>query len=76
MNIENVLEMLNCDIGDVEEEINKLTIIERWVQLEMLETCEDNNIMKNCLKDSLNNLLERTGRKPLWMKKRIINKEK
>ena len=68
MKVENVLEMLGCDIDKVEEEINKLVIVERWVQLEMMGVCEDNDVMKVVLKDSLNTFLESTGREGLWLK--------
>ena len=46
------------------EEVNKLNLIERWVEFEMAYVCEDNNVMKKALKESKEEFISKfTGKK-------------
>ena len=50
-------ESLNCDAMDIENEVNILNMTEYWVENIMLSVCEDNDVMRKCLKESLDNFL-------------------
>ena len=50
-------ESLDCDAVDIEDEVNILNMTEYWVENIMLSVCEDNDVMRKCLKESLDNFL-------------------
>ena len=50
-------ESLDCDAGDILDEVNLLNMTEYWVENIMLDVCEDNDVMKKCLKESLDEFL-------------------
>ena len=52
-------ETLDCDSGDILDEVNILNLTEYWVENHMLDVCEDNNVMRKCLKDSLDDFLSK-----------------
>ena len=52
-------ESLDCDTGDILDVVNILNLTEYWVENHMLDVCEDNNVMRKCLKYSLDNFLSK-----------------
>ena len=51
-------ESLSCEINEIEDVVNQLNMTEYWVLNEMLDICEDNDVMKKCLKESFNKFIE------------------
>ena len=52
-------ESLDCDAEEIIDEVNKLNMIEYWVDNIMLDVCEDNDVMRKCLKESLGKFLSK-----------------
>jgi hypothetical protein len=52
-------ESLDCDAGDILDVVNILNLTEYWVENRMLDVCEDNEVMRKCLKDSLDDFLSK-----------------
>ena len=52
-------ESLACDVADIEDEVNILNMTEYWVENIMLSVCEDNNVMKKCLKKSFDDFISK-----------------
>ena len=52
-------ESLNCDAMDIENEVNILNMTEYWVENIMLNVCEDNDVMKKCLKKSFDDFISK-----------------
>ena len=50
-------ESLNCEADELEDVVNLLNMTEYWVENKMLDVCEDNDVMRKCLKESLDNFL-------------------
>ena len=54
-------EMLCCDSDEIINEVNQLNLTEYWVENEMLDLCEDNDVMRKVLKDSFNKFMDKFG---------------
>ena len=51
--IVQLTEMLGLDHADeIIDEVNRLNLIERWVDNEMSSVCEDNDVMKVALREA------------------------
>ena len=55
--VRQLTESLSCDAVDIENEVNILNATEYWVENIMLSVCEDNDVMRKCLKESLDSFL-------------------
>ena len=52
-------ESLSCDVADIEDEVNILNMTEYWVENIMLSVCEDNDVMRKCLKESFDDFISK-----------------
>ena len=52
-------ESLDCEAKDILDEVNILNMKEYWIENIMLDVCEDNDVMKKCLKESLNDFISK-----------------
>ena len=52
-------ESLDCQEKDILDEVNILNMKEYWIENIMLDVCEDNDVMKKCLKESLNDFISK-----------------
>ena len=52
-------ESLDCEAKDILDEVNILNMKEYWIENIMLDVCEDNDVMKKCLKESLNDFVSK-----------------
>ena len=59
--INQLTESLNCDVNELENEVNQLNLTEYWVENEMLNLCEDNDVMRKVLKKSFNKFMNKHG---------------
>ena len=54
-------EMLSCNSDEIINEVNQLNLTEYWVENEMLDLCEDNDVMRKVLKESFNKFMDKHG---------------
>ena len=54
-------ESLNCETEELEGIINLLNMTEYWVENNMLNLCEDNDVMRKVLKESFNKFMDKHG---------------
>ena len=54
-------EMLSCNSDEIINEVNQLNLTEYWVENEMLNLCEDNDVMRKVLKESFNKFMDKHG---------------
>ena len=54
-------ESLDCEADELENEVNQLNMTEYWVENEMLDLCEDNDVMRKVLKKSFNKFMDKHG---------------
>ena len=47
-------ESLDCEASELVDVVNLLNMTEYWVENEMLDLCEDNDVMRKVLKKSFN----------------------
>ena len=52
-------ESLSCEINEIEDVVNQLNMTEHWVENEMLDLCEDNDVMRKVLTDSFNKFMDK-----------------
>ena len=56
--IEQLTESLDCNADEIVDVVNLLNMTEYWVENEMLDLCEDNDVMRKVLTKSLNKFLK------------------
>ena len=59
--INQLTESLNCDADEIEDVVNQLNMTEYWVENNMLDLCEDNDVMRKVLKESFNKFMDKHG---------------
>ena len=52
-------ESLACEANELENEVNQLNMTEYWVENEMLDLCEDNDVMRKVLAQSFNKFMSK-----------------
>ena len=55
--IDQLTESLDCEANEIVDEVNQLNMTEYWVENEMLDLCEDNDVMRKVLKESFNEFM-------------------
>ena len=50
-------ESLDCKASKIVDVVNQLNMTEYWVLNNMLDICEDNDVMRGCLKESFNEFI-------------------
>ena len=56
--IEQLTESLTCATDEIEDVVNQLNMTEYWVLNHMLDVCEDNEVMRESLKESFNTFID------------------
>ena len=56
--VDQLTESLDCDANEIVDIVNVLNMTEYWVLNHMLDLCEDNDVMRNVLKESFNAFIE------------------
>ena len=51
-------ESLDCEASELVDVVNLLNMTEYWVENEMLDLCEDNDVMRKVLKKSFNKYMD------------------
>tara|TARA_Y100000310_G_scaffold94567_1_gene92298 strand:- start:27 stop:242 length:216 start_codon:yes stop_codon:yes gene_type:complete len=57
--IAQLTESLDCNADEIVDVVNILNMTEYWVENEMLNLCEDNDVMKKVLKKSYNEFIKK-----------------
>ena len=50
---------LDCEVDEIVAEVNQLNMTEYWVENEMLDMCEDNDVMRRVLRKSFNEFMSK-----------------